>query len=114
MRYLPLTPDDRADMLKTIGAPSIDALFTDVPKSARRDGVVDLPLHAGELEVERELAEMAGRNRAAGEGAVLLRRGGLQAPRAGQRRSPDPALGILDILHALPARDRPGHAAGAV
>src|ERR1700743_3229641 len=68
MRYLPLTPDDRADMLKTIGAPSIDALFTDVPKSARRDGAVDLPLHAGELEVERELAELPARNRAAGQG----------------------------------------------
>jgi glycine dehydrogenase subunit 1 len=68
MRYLPLTPDDRASMLKTIGAASIDDLFVDVPASARRSGVVDLPLHAGELEVERELAEMAGRNRAAGQG----------------------------------------------
>ncbi len=68
MRYLPLTPDDRADMLRTIGAASIDDLFVDVPASARRSGVVDLPLHAGELEVERELLEMAGRNRSAGAG----------------------------------------------
>ncbi len=68
MRYLPLTPDDRAAMLKTIGAANIDELFVDVPASARRSGVVDLPLHAGEFEVERELAEMAGRNRTAGQG----------------------------------------------
>ena len=34
MRYLPLTPDDRAAMLAKIGAADIDALFRDVPKSA--------------------------------------------------------------------------------
>ncbi|MDI1365612.1 MAG: aminomethyl-transferring glycine dehydrogenase subunit GcvPA, partial [bacterium] len=68
MRYLPLTPDDRAEMLGVIGVDSIDALFVDVPASAQRSGTVDLPLHAGELEVEREMAALARRNRAAGEG----------------------------------------------
>ena len=68
MRYLPLTPDDRAEMLGVIGVDSIDALFVDVPASAQRAGTVDLPLHAGELEVEREMAALAKRNRAAGEG----------------------------------------------
>ena len=46
MRYLPLTPDDRTQMLETIGVSSIDALFTDVPESARLDGPVDLPRKA--------------------------------------------------------------------
>jgi glycine dehydrogenase subunit 1 len=68
MRYLPLTPDDRAEMLGVIGVDSIDALFVDVPASAQRSGTVDLPLHAGELEVEREMAALAKRNRSAGEG----------------------------------------------
>jgi glycine dehydrogenase subunit 1 len=68
MRYLPLTPDDRARMLGVIGAPSVEALFADVPASARRGGVVDLPAHLGEIEVERELSALAKRNRAAGEG----------------------------------------------
>jgi glycine dehydrogenase subunit 1 len=68
MRYLPLTPEDRAEMLGVIGVNSIDALFVDVPASAQRSGTVDLPLHAGELEVEREMAALAKRNRAAGEG----------------------------------------------
>ncbi len=73
MRYLPLTPDDRAAMLRTIGSQnpriaSIDDLFIDVPEAARRSGTVDLPLHAGELEVERDLLELAGRNRSAGAG----------------------------------------------
>jgi glycine dehydrogenase subunit 1 len=68
MRYLPLTPDDRTRMLRLIGAPSVDALFADVPEAARRDALIDLPAHLGELEVERELSILAKRNRAAGEG----------------------------------------------
>jgi len=68
MRYLPLTPDDRAQMLGVIGADSIDALFADVPQAARLAGPVDLPAHAGELEVERELSGLAAMNRPAGAG----------------------------------------------
>ena len=49
-----------------------------------------------------------------GLGAVLPRRGRLQAAYSRERRSSDPALGVSDQLHALPARDRPGHAEGAV
>ena len=66
MRYLPLTPDDRVQMLGDIGVDSIDALFIDVPGAARRDGFVDLPRFAGELDVERELAALASKNVAAG------------------------------------------------
>src|SRR5580658_8614704 len=66
MRYLPLTPEDRAEMLSVVGAPSIEALFADVPASARLAGPVDLPPHQGELEVERALGRLAARNRPAG------------------------------------------------
>jgi glycine dehydrogenase subunit 1 len=68
MRYLPLTPEDRAEMLAVIGAPDVDALFCDVPQAARASDLFDLPLHAGELEVERELAGLAAMNRPAGSG----------------------------------------------
>jgi glycine dehydrogenase subunit 1 len=68
MRYLPLTPEDRAEMLGVIGAPSVDALFCDVPAAGAPGGVVGLPPHAGEMEVEAELRALAARNRAAGEG----------------------------------------------
>jgi glycine dehydrogenase subunit 1 len=68
MRYLPLTPADRAEMLATIGVRSIDDLFVDVPAAARKAELFDLPLHAGELEVERELAGLAALNRPAGAG----------------------------------------------
>jgi len=67
MRYHPLTPDDRTAMLAKIGAPDIDALFRDVPKSAVVPlSVFDLPDTKGELEVDRLLSRMAAKNIAAG------------------------------------------------
>jgi len=67
MRYLPLTSDDRVAMLARIGAPSVDALFADVPESARRSGpITGLPDHEGELGVERQLKALAARNVPAG------------------------------------------------
>ncbi|RAK56731.1 aminomethyl-transferring glycine dehydrogenase subunit GcvPA [Phenylobacterium deserti] len=72
MRYLPLTPDDRAEMLGVIGAATIDDLFRDVPEAARPADLFDLPLHAGELEVERELSALSAKNRAAGAGPFFL------------------------------------------
>ena len=66
MRYLPLTDLDRADMLARIGVADIDALFADVPADKLLDAPPDLPTHRGEVEVERIMARMAGRNVAAG------------------------------------------------
>ena len=72
MRYLPLTPDDRRQMLAAIGVSSIDELFRDVPPEARLDGPVDLPRHAGEMEVEARLAAMAEKNLPAGCAPAFL------------------------------------------
>ena len=67
MRYLPLTPDDRAQMLAKIGAANIDALFRDVPKAAVFPrSVFDLPDTQGEMDVDRALSRMAAKNVAAG------------------------------------------------
>jgi glycine dehydrogenase subunit 1 len=68
MRYLPLTEPDRAEMLAVIGAATQDALFEDVPLSARLDRPFNLPGFQGEAEVERQLARLAAKNRAAGDG----------------------------------------------
>jgi glycine dehydrogenase subunit 1 len=43
VRYLPLTDVDREQMLKVIGAKTIDDLFVDVPKAALLKDLVDLP-----------------------------------------------------------------------
>ena len=72
MRYLPLSDDDRASMLATIGAKSIDDLFCEVPLSARLDGPVDLPMHASEMAVERQLGALARKNLVAGEAPFFL------------------------------------------
>jgi len=68
MRYLPLTPEDRAAMLATIGANSVDDFYEDVPQSARLDGQIEgLPNHQGELAVERHLARLAAKNTTASD-----------------------------------------------
>ena len=66
MRYLPHTDADRALMLNKIGVGSVDDLFLDIPADKRLDGLLDLPPSKSEIEVERHLAKMAGRNVAAG------------------------------------------------
>ena len=66
MRYLPLSDTDRADMLARVGVSSIDELFADIPEAARLSGLVNLPTRKSEIEVERHLNRMAGKNVAAG------------------------------------------------
>ena len=73
MRYLPLTPADRQSMLATIGAPDIDALFVDVPDHARlAEPIAGLPMHAGEMAVEREMRGFAAKNMVAGDVPFFL------------------------------------------
>ena len=73
MRYLPLADADRQDMLRSVGAASIDELFVDVPEAARLEGKIHgLPDHATELEVERQLSTMARRNLVAGDVPFFL------------------------------------------
>lgn len=72
MRYLPLTPFDRAEMLKAIGVKSVDDLYASVPERARRKGLVDLPLHQGEIEVEQMLSRMVAKNHPAAAGPFFL------------------------------------------
>jgi len=73
MRYLPLAEADRREMLRTIGASSVEELFVDVPEAARLAAKVNgLPDHASELSVERQLSAMARRNLAAGEAPFFL------------------------------------------
>ena len=62
MRYLPLTDDDRRDMLAAIGAKSVDALYGDVPEKVRLAKPVDLPPVQSELEVERHIGALAAKN----------------------------------------------------
>jgi glycine dehydrogenase subunit 1 len=73
MRYLPLTPADRAEMLGVIGAATVDDLFSDVPAEVRLSGpVAGLPMHASEMAVERHMAALAAKNLSAGAAPFFL------------------------------------------
>jgi glycine dehydrogenase subunit 1 len=72
MRYLPLTQQNRKDMLAAIGVSNVDELFKDVPKSAFMKGLANLPAHMGELEIERKLSSYANQNHHAGMGPFFL------------------------------------------
>jgi glycine dehydrogenase subunit 1 len=73
MRYLPLADSDRKDMLRIIGASSVDDLFVDVPEAARLDAKIEgLADHASEMAVERQLGVLARRNLVAGEAPFFL------------------------------------------
>ncbi len=66
MRYLPISDTDRQDMLRTIGAANIDALFVDIPSNKRINGNLDLPLGQSEMDVERQLMALSAKNLSAG------------------------------------------------
>lgn len=73
MRYLPLTAEDRSDMLNKIGAKSVDDFYADVPECARLDGTIKgLPDHQGEFAVERHLTKLAAKNTTASDSAFFV------------------------------------------
>ena len=73
MRYLPLSDPDRSEMLRVIGAGSIDELFRDVPQEARLTGPIEgLPMHASEMAVERHMTALSRKNMVAGDVPFFL------------------------------------------
>jgi glycine dehydrogenase subunit 1 len=59
--FTQLSPDERAEMLRTIGVKQVEELFADVPKDARFP-TLDLPPALTELEVKRHLGQLAAQN----------------------------------------------------
>jgi glycine dehydrogenase subunit 1 len=73
MRYLPLSDSDRSEMLRVVGAASIDELFRDVPGEARLKGPIEgLPKHASEMAVERHMTALSRKNMVAGDVPFFL------------------------------------------
>jgi glycine dehydrogenase subunit 1 len=73
MRYLALTPTDRANMRAEIGINNINQLFDAVPQSALLTSpIAGLGNHLGEIEVENHISKLAAKNRAASEGPFFL------------------------------------------
>ena len=62
-RYLPLTDDERKEMLKSIGKSSIDELFSDIPEKFKLKKELDLPDGLSEVELQKELRRLASKNK---------------------------------------------------
>ncbi|AXM89843.1 glycine dehydrogenase [Anoxybacillus ayderensis] len=61
-RYLPMTEEDKQQMLETIGVQSIDELFSDIPKSVRFQGEYNIKPAKSEPELMKELMALAAKN----------------------------------------------------
>ena len=69
--YIPNTLEEQAGMLAALGVSSIDDLFADIP-AEHRNPSLRLPAPMPELEIQRELGALAGRNRPLGSGPSFL------------------------------------------
>ena len=73
MRYLALTENDRKSMLAEIGVSSVNELYDAVENQfLLKNPITGLPLHQGEIEVEKILQEFAKKNRPASAGGFFL------------------------------------------
>jgi glycine dehydrogenase subunit 1 len=59
MPFIPHTEEDVREMLATIGAPSIDALFEEIPVELRAQGLTQVPDALTEMEVGRLMQQRA-------------------------------------------------------
>ena len=63
MRYLPLTQEEKAEMLQILGVDEVEELFDDIPEGIRLREELDLPGALSEAELVRHFAELAGQNK---------------------------------------------------
>lgn len=72
MRYIPLTNDEKQEMLKTIGIETVEELFEDIPQEMILDGDLDLPEALSEAELIRHFKELAAKNNDATKSVSFL------------------------------------------
>lgn len=61
-RYLPMTEQDKAAMLETIGVSSVDELFSDIPEKVRFKGEYNIKAAKSETALMKELFKLAAKN----------------------------------------------------
>ncbi|MDX6443043.1 MAG: glycine dehydrogenase subunit 1 [Blastocatellia bacterium] len=71
MRYIPNSPDERAEMLQQLGAASIENLFDSIPEDLRLRRQLNVPAAMSEIELLKAFDEMGARNQAAGRVSFL-------------------------------------------
>ena len=71
MRYIPNSPDERAEMLQQIGAASIEQLFDSIPEALRLQNHLNVPAALSEIDLLRKFEQTAARNQAANRVSFL-------------------------------------------
>lgn len=71
-RYLPMTDQDKKEMLQTIGISSAEELFSDIPDQVRFKGALDVEPALPEPELMKFMANLAGKNANTKENASFL------------------------------------------
>ncbi len=61
-RYLPMTEQDKKEMLETIGADSVEELFFDIPEKVRFKGEYNIKQAKSETVLMKELTDLAAKN----------------------------------------------------
>ncbi|SIS36923.1 aminomethyl-transferring glycine dehydrogenase subunit GcvPA [Salimicrobium flavidum] len=61
-RYLPMTKEDKSDMLQSIGVESTDELFSDIPRTVRLDREMELKPPENEYSLMQEMRNLSERN----------------------------------------------------
>lgn len=62
MPFIPHTEQDVQSMLKTIGAPNLDALFDEIPAELKAKGLTTVPEGVSEMEITQLMHERAGQD----------------------------------------------------
>jgi glycine dehydrogenase subunit 1 len=70
VKFLPVSDADRSEMLRAIGAPSVEALFSSIPREVRQSP--DLPDPLSEIEIRRLMGGLSSRNATARDTAFFL------------------------------------------
>ncbi|MFD0616856.1 aminomethyl-transferring glycine dehydrogenase subunit GcvPA [Paenibacillus sp. GCM10027629] len=61
-RYLPMTPQDQADMLQVIGIDSMEQLFQDIPTEIRYQGTLPISEALDEISLLRHMKQLSDQN----------------------------------------------------
>jgi len=71
LRYIPNSPDERAEMLRQIGVASIENLFDSIPEELRLREHLKVPAALSEIELLAKFEQTSTRNPAAGRASFL-------------------------------------------
>ncbi len=63
MKYLPLSPKDKTEMLEFVGAKTIDDLFASIPSDLKFRGSLNVPSAYSEMEIREHFENLAGKNK---------------------------------------------------